>query len=71
MTIWIQGFHLEVDEGARGMTDPGVGCTGLFGAWRTSNPKLFVFVLKILAAILRLGSSLRKVVDSAMTQTSR
>jgi hypothetical protein len=32
MTISILGFHFEVDEEARGVTDPGVGCTGWFGA---------------------------------------
>jgi hypothetical protein len=28
MTISILWFHFEVDEEARGVTDPGVGCTG-------------------------------------------
>jgi hypothetical protein len=27
MTISILWFHFEVDEEARGVTDPGVGCT--------------------------------------------
>ena len=43
MTIWIPGFHLEVDEGARGVKDPGVGCTDLLGGWCTSILNSLVF----------------------------
>jgi hypothetical protein len=45
MTIWILWFHFEVDSEARGVTDPGVGCTDWFGDWCTSNlNSLFFFM---------------------------
>ncbi len=31
MTSWIPGFHFEVPSEARGVTDPGVGCTAWLG----------------------------------------
>jgi hypothetical protein len=35
MTISILGFHFEVPAEARGVTDPGVGCTDWFGLFST------------------------------------
>ncbi len=40
MTIWIPGIHFEVDEEARGVTDPGVGCTDWLAPFGHSNEAL-------------------------------
>jgi hypothetical protein len=45
MTISIREFHFEVDEEARGVTDPGVGCTDWLGAFRTPNLNPHIFHL--------------------------
>jgi hypothetical protein len=47
MTIWILWFHIEKDSEARGVTDPGVGCTDWLGRLSHFKPETIPSVMDV------------------------
>jgi hypothetical protein len=58
MTNSILGFHFEVDSEARGVTDPGVGCSGLLGLLR-----LVMSVICTVAMVKRRPTLLAEIIN--------